>query len=435
MSEERLIILKMLEEGKIGADEASKLLAAIKEDDKDSSIEIPSTPVDSSRPTTSYDSTEPIPNNKNAKQPKSGGSSINFDELGRSIGSISMDMAKKAGIFAKEMAPKLQSITETLVEKTVSVTDKISKSLATPPAPPRPASPEAERTPPTPRPHVPRTPAPRPMPSKVPVSKGRQKEKSCEIPVTGSSLSELYITSKNGFVYIKGYNGDKITAKLSYTSVSDNINLTQSGDRYYLDYDEAEFNNISIEAFVPEKLFNRIQISAINSKVSLDGIGSNEIVVDTEAAGIILKNIGSNYIRAVTDKGEVILENIASSSLEVITANAKIDANSLDVHKLKLETDNAPIVYKLFALKNYTDYNFRISTSNAGMKLNLPISEDIGYDIKAITSLNNVSAGITNLRYTENTSNYIKAKTSNFDMAHKKVIIDIDTSNAPITIN
>lgn len=422
MSDERIMILKMLEEGKIGADEAAKLLGSIKDESEEPKVE----------QSTQQSNTNQTNNNSNNSSSggNSGGSSINFDELGRTLGSISKDMAKKFGIFAKDMAPKLQTMTEVLVEKTASVTDKISKSVATPPRPapaPRPTPPPAS-TPPRP--------ASRPAPPKpVNAVKGRTKEKSCEIVVTSSYANELYITSKNGMVYIKGYNGDKITAKLNYMSNTDNIELTQSGDRYYLDYDDSEFSSVSIEAFVPEKLFKRMHIIANSSKVSVDGMGSEEIIIETVMAEINLKNLGSNYIKAVTDKADVFLDNIVSGSLEIITANGKIDATSLDVQKLKLETDNCPISYKAFTLKSYTNYNWRISTSNASMRINLPISEDIGYDIKANTSLNNVSAGISGLQYVYNESNYIEAKTSNFSKAYRKIKVEMDTSNAPISIN
>lgn len=418
MSDERIMILKMLEEGKIGTDEAAKLLASIKEEGEEPKVE----------QSTQQSNNNQTNNNNNSSNSSSGGSSINFDELGRTLGSISKDMAKKFGIFAKDMAPKLQNMTEVLVEKTASVTDKISKSVATPPRPvPRPTPPSASTA---------HRPTSKPVPPRpVNAVKGKTKEKSCEIIVTSSYANELYITSKNGTVYIKGYNGDKITAKLNYISNSDNIEIAQSGDRYYLDYDDSEFSSVSIEAFVPEKLFKRLHIIGNYSKVSLDGMGSEEIIVETMMETINLKNLGSNYIKAVTDKADVLLDNIISGSLEIITANGKIDAISLDVQKLKLETDNSPINYKAFTLKSYTNYNWRISTSNASMRVNLPISEDIGYDIKANTSLNNVSAGISGLQYVYNESNYVEAKTSNFSRASKKVKVEMDTSNGPISIN
>lgn len=420
MSDERIMILKMLEEGRIGADEAAKLLGTIKEESEEPKPSVKATETKKSTEKSENSQTNNSTNNTTTSSASSS-KNINFDELGRTLGSISKNVAQKVGIFAKEMAPKLQTMTETLVEKTVSVTDKISKSVATPPP--------AKPTPP---------PVTTPMPAKPVtkvVQKGKTKEKSCEIAVNTSSLNEFYITSKNGSVYIKGYNGDKITAKITYTSASDNIQLSQSGSRYYLDYDDSEFADISIEAFVPSRLFKRIHIITKNSKVSLDDNNSEEIVIETMSGDISLKNLVSNYVKAVTDKGEIILENISSGSLEVVTANAKIDATSLDVQKLKMETDNSPISYKILSLKKYTNYNWRISTSNANMRVNVPISEDVGYDIKANTSLNRVSTGISGLQYVYNESNYIEAKTLNFDKSHKKVKLELDTSNAPITIN
>lgn len=408
MSDEKMMILKMLDEGKIGAEEAAKLLAAINEE----TTKKPNT-LNLEKENTTYQTND---NNQNV----AASNSVRFDEFGRAIGNISKNMAKKLGVFAKEMAPKIQNVTENLVEKTVEVTDKISKSVAT--APPKPVKPTRPTTP---------QPA---SSSATTVQRGRIKEKSCEISVNGT-LNEFYVTSKNGTIFIKGYNGDKITAKLNYISNTDNIQLTQSGNRYYLDYDEAAFNCVSIEAFVPDKLFKRIQLKAQNSKLNLDSMSCSEIVTETDNLELNLKNISSNYIKVTTNKGNIELNNIASDSLDAITATGKISAEALDVQKLKMETDNSPINYKLFSLRNYTSYTWKISTSNAPMKVSIPISEEIGYTFKANTSLNSVSVGIAGLQYTYNENNYVDAKTSNFDRAFRKVKISMDTSNAPININ
>lgn len=403
MSNEKIMILKMLEEGKIGADEAAKLLAAIN-DDKEEPAQKEIEP-----------QTNNSQNNKNTAD-----RNIKFDELSRSLGTLSRGVAKKVGVFAKEMTPKLQTITETLVEKTVEVTDKLSKSIATPTPPPAARTSTEYKTPPT-----------------RPASTGtyRSNEKSCEIAVMPSSSNELYISAKSGIVYIKGYNGDKITAKITYKATTSNIDLCCSGNRYYLDYDDSEFSSVSIEAFVPEVLFNRVHLVGKSSKISIDGISANEILLETTSAAIHIKNLQSNYIKAITDNGEVSLEGITSKSVEVITANGKIDATQLDVSQLKLETDNAPINYKVNDLKKFTEYSWRVNTSNASMRVNLPISEAIAYDIKANTSLNRVSAGIAGLQYAYNESSYIEAKTLNYTRAQKIVKVSLDTSNGPININ
>lgn len=408
MSDEKMMILKMLDEGKIGAEEAAKLLAAINGENTKKTI--PNTP-NFEKENTTYKSND-------SNQNSNASNSARFDEFGRAIGNISKNMAKKLGVFAKEITPKIQNVTENLVEKTVEVTDKISKSVATPPPKPvKPTKPVNTVSTVTPA-----------------VQRGKTREKSCEIVVNGT-LNEFNVITKNGSIFIKGYNGDKITAKLNYISNTDNIQLTQSGNRYYLDYDENSFNSVSIEAFVPDKLFKRMQLTAQNSKLNLDSVSCSEIVVTTDNLELNLKNISSNYIKATTDKGNIELNNIATDSLDAITATGKITAESLDVQKLKMETDNSPINYKLFSLRNYTSYTWKISTSNAPMRVSIPISEEIGYSFKANTSLNSVSVGIANLNYTYNENNYVDAKTSNFDRAFRKVRISMDTSNAPININ
>ena len=419
-SNERIMILKMLEEGKIGADEAAKLLAAVSDENKAQTSE------KAVKTGKSIDSSETVSNNNSNSNSKSASSSsLDFDELGRTVGNISRDLAKKIGIFAKDMAPKVQNLTETLVEKTVEVTDKISKSASdfTTPKP-------AEKTVSTKSVKTEKTVKSTPIKRNAVL-----KEKNCEMSVPALGVKEFYMVCVNGGVYIKGYNGDKITAKITYKSVSDDIQISQAGGRYYLDYDENDFESISVEAYIPEKLFERVQIISSNGEIRVDAISPQELSVENTNGNINLKRLNCVRIKAESGNGELILENIVADELKAITTNAKILADNLDIQKIELESGNAQINFRIAAISKFREYNWNISTSNAGIRANVPIGEIFGYNIEATTSLNRVMAGITGLQYKCNENNYISAKSSNFETSLRKVNIVFETSNAPININ
>lgn len=416
-SNERIMILKMLEEGKIGADEAAKLIAAVGENEEKTEKKMEKSPE--------------IVNNGNGNNKSTSGSSIDFDELGRTVGNISRDLAKKVGIFAKDMAPKVQSFTETLVEKTVEVTDKISKSTGD-------ITDKVSKTASEVTTSKPKISTVTKQPEKKTSSSkynGLEKEKSCELSVSSSGIKELYIPALNGGIFVKGYNGDKITAKIKYKSSSDDIQISQAGGRYYLDYDENIFETVSVEAYVPEKLFERVQLSSVNGPIKAEGISPTDLILETINGTIQLKRLICDHIKLETMNGMVNLENIVASEVKAITTNAKVSVDNIDVQKLILETCNAQLDFKISSLSKYRDYNWNISTSNAGIRVNVPIGEVFGYDIEAETSLNRVMTGITGLNYIENDSNYIKAKSINFETAIRKINMKVETSNGPININ
>lgn len=98
MKEERMKILKMVEEGKISVDEATKLLEALKE-------------------TYPFESYDDYSFNEKAK------------DFAKNAESFAKDLGDRMSSFAKGMEPKVKKATEFVVGKTASVVDDISKAL------------------------------------------------------------------------------------------------------------------------------------------------------------------------------------------------------------------------------------------------------------------------------------------------------------------
>lgn len=395
MNEEKVMILKMLEQGKITSEEAAKLLEAVKEGRKAGVKEERKEP--SFKQNTNDQRDSKWPQDMEEK----------MERLGRSFDVWARDFGKKVEILARDLEPKLQKATQTIVEKTAVVADKVSKTLADPE-----------------------------FSSKFQAGRNG-KELSTEIKVFADAHNELYIHGKNGMVYVKGYNGDKITAKIIYVPKTDNSNIQfiQSGCRYYVSYDESDFVSVSIEAFVPEAMFKRLQVETSNSPISLEGVTIQELQGFTSCGRVDVKNVSASRIKINTSNAKVTLEKVEAHEVEVETSNSTIDTNMCDMQKVNLETSNATIQYRAYDLSRYENYTWHLETSNASIKLYVPDTEYIGYELKANTSLNGIQVGLPRLNYTQNERNYIEAKSSHFDHASKKIHISMDTSNAPIMIN
>lgn len=101
MKEERMYILNLLGEGKITAEEASKLLEAIGKDKKSRK---------------EYWDDDFVAEEKLLK-------------FSQSVESFAKDFGSKIESTFKDMEPKVRKTTKTVMEKTASVIDDISKSL------------------------------------------------------------------------------------------------------------------------------------------------------------------------------------------------------------------------------------------------------------------------------------------------------------------
>ncbi|MCL2398810.1 MAG: DUF4097 domain-containing protein [Defluviitaleaceae bacterium] len=404
MASEKMMILNMLQEGKITADEAAKLLSSVEDPNVGKSG--PTVKPGPGRPDAKRVDSDPVSNSNRlggAKPTSSGSSSgIDFDELGR-----------KFAAFAKDLEPKFQKVTETVAEKTVTIADKLSKSLetATTPAPPR-------------------------MPSSMAASPAVGTERHIELTVL-DGYNELNLAGLNGDVLIKGYNGDKISAKIHYKAIRHGgvIDLIKLGGKYYLSYEEDEFKSVSIDAYVPSHMFNVINISSLNGNMEISGLNCGQLQISNTNGQLTLSDLSAENIKSESGNGRMAVRGITAATAVIEHFNGSVDAGEIDAQKLSLTNFNGAISMSNSAFDHYDEYLWSLDTSNAKLTLNVPTLPNLGYHIRSHATLGNIRIGLTGLEFLINDPSQIEARTASFDSKSKKVRLALETSNAPLTVN
>jgi len=393
MQTEKMMILKMLEEGKITAEEASRLL--------ESGASSPAqTPKPASTPKGSY-----IPGSQTP--PKSTESTV--DSMGRKIDA-----------FVKEMEPKIKKATKVVVEKTAGAAESISKSLSSHGS--RPSAPIAS-------PQVPKAP-PKPTGSTSGI------EEMVEIFVTEKN-GELNLTGLNGQVLVKGYNGDKISAKIFTVAKRQGAKavLAVLGNKYYLSYDENDFERVCIDAFVPEAMFSNIKVSTINGDISLSTITTSGVQTECINGSMEIVGVKAETMTAEANNGTLTIKETTANTAQIENFNGNISVNKIDIANLKANTFNGAIDMQIAAFANHDNYKWNIETGNGKLTVILPTYATLGYHIKAHAALDTVKLGLTSMNYIRNEKSFAEAKSANYDSSLKKVELDLATSNAPLIIN
>lgn len=433
MSNEKMMILKMLEEGKITAEEASRLMDAAgtgKTEPKNQyKSENRSNEPAGNTNSGSYNNST-YSNQSSQSQNNYGGQSGHYsgsygggnnrNYSGQSFDDFANELGRKFDTFAKDMEPKLQKFTESVVEKTASFADSISRSLS---------QPDSHSGGYYQKPYGTR-------PAATPHYGSNVLEKNFEMLVT-PGYCELNLGGINGDVIVNGYNGDKITAKVNYKPKfhAAQIELMKLGDKYYLNYNEDEFEFVTVDAYVPEKLFKNIRIETVNGKIAISTIITDSLTVNGINVKSEIKNISAENFTMDTSNGETILFNVNGRFAKVETFNGAVNTTAVDVENLSLSASNAQIIMNIDYFNRFNDYTWVVESSNGRLVMNAPTSPELGYFVKAKTSLNNVKLGLTGMNYLVNNPNFIEAKSYNFDDAPKKIKISAETSNAPLTIN
>jgi len=400
MPNEKLMILKMLEEGKINAKEAERLLEAAGREDSKSSYY-------------AYGGQQQQPSSgsySSSEQPYTGNAGNNpYRGASRPSGgydSFAGELSRKFDAFARDLEPKLQRFSETVVEKTADIADRISKSLEDS------------------------------MRSSSPAPHHDGQEKRFELFVV-PGYNELNIAGLNGDVLIHGYNGDKISASVFCKPKRLNapLSLIRLGNKYFLNYDDDDFDKVTVDAYVPDSMFNIVTINTINGTLDVSTLSADNMSLSNSNGPTKLQSLTADFIKAECNNGRLNISMAKAGNARVENFNGSIDVLDLDSANLKLTSVNGGIVVNMSQYAAFNDYMWDIESSNGKLTLNLPTYLDLGYHVKAHTSLGQIRIGLTNLNYLFNSSTLTEAKSIKFDSCAKKVKLALETSNAPLQIN
>jgi len=411
MDNDKLQILKMLEAGQITADEAARRLQGV------------SAPVAPPAP-----AAPPPPSHTYTPPPSASGYASNNGRPGSHSSSSSTtfdDISRKFESFAKDMAPKVQKFAESAASAIAGVADKVSDALTAPPS-------SGGHT------HVhsggqsARTHAPA-----KPVSAGGVSVINIEQLVEPGSHNELSLAGLNGDIRIKGYNGDKITARISYKTkrAGAPIEFVKLGSKFYLSYEADDFNQVSIDAYVPERAFSVIKVDGINGAVDCSSLTAGDVRVVNTNGTLAVSGLDANSIFIENANGKVSINKISAESAAIENINGLIDCTEPDVKNLKLTNFNSPVSVVISNFARHNDYMWSVETGNAKLTMNLPTMPNLGYHVKAKSAMGSIKLGLTGMQFLLNEPSLAEAKSVSFDAAVKKVKIAAETSNAALVIN
>ena len=421
---EKLRILKMLENGQISATDAAQLLQAV--DGGGAAHPPPPAPFAPPPPAHSY-APPPPPHptpppssgrydgyTNNGGRPHHGSGATGFDDLSRKFES-----------FAKDMAPKAKNFMESLADKIDGAASKISAEFSG--GHPGGHSPHVGGQ--THRPHTaakPHTPA------------GGVVEKNIEMPVETGGYNELSLSGLNGEVRVKGYNGDKITARLVYRAKkagAAHIEMVKLGGKYFLKYEPDDFHLVTIDTFVPERAFSVVKVDGVNCQIDCSSLAASEMRFTNANGGTRLAGLSANNIAAESSGGSFSVSNISAASATIENLNGPMDTDELDIANLKLSNYNSPLSIIMSKFARHAEYMWSVETGNAKLSINLPTMPDLGYHIKAHAAMSEIRLGLTGLQFLINEPSLVEARSVHFDSAAKRIKMAVETSNAPLVIN
>lgn len=147
---------------------------------------------------------------------------------------------------------------------------------------------------------------------------------------------------------------------------------------------EKNYENISIinknaKVSLKNIISNKLEVKNKNSTINLSNIDSDFILTDTKNGSIDLDSIKSKEVNINTSNGKIILNCVNSPLINATTSNGLIDAEQLTTHKAFLATTNGSI--SVNTSDEFPGY-FNLRTTSGKINLNL---DSLVFDVDSET--------------------------------------------------
>ncbi|MCL1828815.1 MAG: DUF4097 domain-containing protein [Oscillospiraceae bacterium] len=178
----------------------------------------------------------------------------------------------------------------------------------------------------------------------------------------------------------------------------------------------------------------RIEASTKNAFIKVSGCKGGFLLCETKNAPVILDDIQTHEIEAQTSNAKITLENTDSNRVRLITTCAKIEVQNSDIVKLTAKTSESSLRFEGLGFKKEESvYSMDAITTNGRIAVMLPRSE-LCCKLRASAALGGVFCELSDLEYKINEEDYAEAQTRGYETARNKLNLNLQTTRHGIYI-
>ncbi|MBU5439334.1 DUF4097 family beta strand repeat protein [Tissierella sp. MSJ-40] len=177
------------------------------------------------------------------------------------------------------------------------------------------------------------------------------------------------------------------------------ISLTTSNGR--IDIDDFNLNTLKCDTSnssigISDIAADNVLLVTRNGKISIKDVSSPNIKANSTNSNISLRDINSTNLEVSTVNGRIVIEDVVSLSIIGSTSNSSIDVNDISCEILNLTTSNGKITCDDIDEEKIKE--IKLITSNASINSNIgEVEKNSYFDLE--TSLGSINLEIPNLVY------------------------------------
>lgn len=397
-SEERMLILNMLKEGKITTEEAARLLEAL-DGAADKSAPDGKQGKSAKGGPDYYDEVAKLKERINQWKEEFN-KNYKAEDLEKTIN----DFAKKAEKVARDVAAATFGAIDKAIDYVGGVIDTGSLNFFG-------AYPSAERT----------------------------------FEAEAADGKDIEMEGVNGQIIVKKHQEDKIKIKTTVRSPKNNpdtfVRFKDEPSCVSIRLLDPGYSSVSHEVLLPPVKYGKVSLTTKNSKISVEDTTAREFSSITKNAAVELTGVTGDSILVDTRNAKATLKYVSGKDVSIRTENAEIEVNDIKTSALKASTANGRIavdnVLPAEGAEALTSIDLKTKLGN--IRLNMNDTGNAAYRVKAQTTNGGISLLVPKMKYTSTIKQtdggrQIEAESEDYDSNPQKVDVYAETINGNIEI-
>ena len=255
---------------------------------------------------------------------------------------------------------------------------------------------------------------------------------------------DINVEGINGAILVKKHLENKIIIKSRVRSPLNNADSILVFDR---DSSSASLklnksSNVSVahEVYLPVLKFGKIKLETTNGKIYVEDSISESFEGITKNSHIDLMGVNSDKIVASTKNARIQVSYVSGREFDINTSNSAIDIKHIKAEKMKASTTNGRILVE--NIQNYEsspEASLELKTTNSGIKVNMDDIDSRGYKVKAQTTNGGINLLIPGMTYNNvnrqgTGGSSVDAESAGYNDYPQKVYVTAETVNGYIEI-
>lgn len=255
---------------------------------------------------------------------------------------------------------------------------------------------------------------------------------------------DLDLEAINGQIFIKKHQENKILIKTRIRSSLGNpeaaLKYSDTGNAVSLKIDKTGNISVSLEVYMPAVKFNKLRLESLNGRIYVEDTLSNELESITKNASIDLMGVNSDKISVSTKNAKITLTYVTGKDVNINTNNSLIEIKNIKAGNLQAVTTNGRIYLENVQNSDgVSEESMFLKTTNGDIKVNMNDMDSKAYKVKAQTTNGSVNLLIPEMIYHNagrqaNRGNFVDAESSSYEASTQKVNITAETVNGYIEI-